>query len=49
MICAMALNGLQAQKWLEKVNKAKDDLLGGGLSQEEAGKGLKEALDLGVA
>ena len=30
----MALNGLQAQKWLEKVNKAKDELLGGaGLTQ----------------
>ena len=50
LLCALALNGLQAQKWKEKLNKAKDDLLGGaGLSQEEAGNGLKEALDLGVA
>ncbi len=50
LICALALNGLQAQKWLEKAKQAKDGLLGGaGLSQEEAGNGLKEALDLGVA
>lgn len=49
MICALVLNSLQAQKWLEKAKQAKDDLLGGGLSQEEAGKGLKEALDIGVA
>ena len=50
LLCALALNGLQAQKWKEKLNKAKDGLLGGAsLSQEEAGNGLKEALDLGVA
>lgn len=49
MICALVLNSLQAQKWLEKAKQAKDDLLGGGLSQEEAGKGLKEALDIGLA
>ncbi|MCO6488229.1 MAG: DUF4197 domain-containing protein [Phaeodactylibacter sp.] len=49
LICALALNGLHAQKWLEKAKQAKDGLLGGGLSQEEAGKGLKEALDIGVA
>lgn len=49
LICALALNGLHAQKWLEKAKQAKEGLLGGGLSQEEAGKGLKEALDIGVA
>ena len=35
LICALALNGLQAQKWLEKAKQAKEGLLGGGLSQEE--------------
>ena len=49
LICALALNGLHAQKWLEKAKQAKDGLLGGGLSQEEAGNGLKEALNIGVA
>lgn len=45
----MMANGLAAQKWKDKLNKAKGELLGeSGLSEEEAGKGLKQALDLGV-
>ncbi|MCB0571391.1 MAG: DUF4197 domain-containing protein [Phaeodactylibacter sp.] len=43
------IGGLNAQAWKEKLNQAKDKLTGGTpLTQEEAGRGLKEALDAGV-
>jgi hypothetical protein len=41
-------SSLNAQAWKDKLNQAKDKLGGGSLTQEEVGKGLKEALDLGV-
>ncbi len=50
LLCALALNGLQAQKWKDKLNQAKGALMGeAGLSQEEAGQGLKEALNIGLS
>jgi hypothetical protein len=41
-------SSLDAQAWKDKLNQAKDKLGAGSLTQEEVGKGLKEALDLGV-
>jgi hypothetical protein len=50
LLAALTLGGgLSAQAWKDKLNQAKDKLGGGALSQEEVGRGLKEALDLGVA
>jgi hypothetical protein len=50
LFAALTLGGgLSAQAWKDKLNQAKDKLGGGALSQEEVGRGLKEALDLGVA
>jgi hypothetical protein len=41
--------GLSAQAWKDKLNKVKEQVTGGGgLTQEEAGMGLKEALNLGI-
>lgn len=49
-VLSMAIiGGLNAQAWKDKLNQAKDKLTGGApLSQEEVGRGLKEALDAGV-
>ena len=51
ILCIVAVNCIQAQ-FLDKVNKAakkaESQLSGGSLSQDEVGKGLKEALNEGV-
>jgi hypothetical protein len=49
----MILTGLSAQAWKNKLKEAKDKVIetasgGNVLSQEEVGKGLKEALNAGV-